>query len=203
MKAALFDMGGVLLRLRASRTFETWSKYSKTPVDDLRSRWLIDDAYKSFEVGASGFGDFTGALSRRLQIELTQAEWLDGWNAIFDGVYDGILERSRELARSLPCFVFTNTNPEHEKIWAARHASDLDHFEKIYVSSTIGVRKPGIDAYQAVLSDMGFDATDVIFFDDNRDNVAGANDALLTSFHVTSVEATERRLDELILEHRQ
>ena len=203
MKAALFDMGGVLLRLRAGRTFETWSKYAKTPVEDLRRRWLIDDAYKSFEVGTSGFGEFTDALSRRLGIELTEAQWLDGWNAVFDGVYDGILERSRELARAVPCFVFTNTNPEHEKVWAARHASDLDHFEKIYVSSTIGVRKPGVDAYQTVLSDMGFDATDVVFFDDNPDNVAGANEARLSSFHVTSVEATERRLDELILEYRQ
>lgn len=203
MKAALFDMGGVLLRLRPVQTFETWSKYSRTPVDDLRKRWLIDEAYKSFEVGASGFKEFTQALTRRLGIELSHDEWLDGWNAVFDGVHHGIIERSRELARAMPCFVFTNTNPEHEKIWAARHAADLDHFEKIYVSSTIGVRKPGVDAYQAVLSDMGFDAADVVFFDDNPDNVAGAERARLSSFHVTSVEATERKLDELILEHRQ
>ena len=203
MKAALFDMGGVLLRLRAQRTFESWSAASREPVENLRRRWLIDDAYKAFEVGDTDFEGFTAALSERLEIELSQSEWLAGWNAIFAGVHDGIVSRSRHLAERMPCYVFTNTNPEHEKIWSARYADELAHFEKIYVSSTVGVRKPGVDAYQAVLDDMGFDACDVVFFDDNAENIAGASQAALDAFHVTDVDATEQKLDALILEHRQ
>ena len=80
-------------------------------------------------------------------------------------------QNSRALC---PLFAFTNTNPTHEAAWRARYADALDHFEEIYVSSTIGLRKPDQQAFEYVADAMQLAPEQILFLDDNPENIRGA-----------------------------
>lgn len=50
------------------------------------------------------------------------------------------------------------------------------------------MRKPEARIYQKVFETEGFSASDTVFFDDNADNIEGANQLGITSILVTGKE---------------
>jgi putative hydrolase of the HAD superfamily len=50
----------------------------------------------------------------------------------------------------------------------------LKHFREVFVSSTIGLRKPDAEAYHHVVQAIGVPASRIVFFDDVAENVEGA-----------------------------
>lgn len=63
----------------------------------------------------------------------------------------------------------------------AFHRDAADH---IYLSQDLGMRKPEARIYQHVLQAEGFSPSDTVFFDDNADNIEGANQLGITSILV-------------------
>ena len=50
----------------------------------------------------------------------------------------------------------------------------MGNFRKIFVSSTIRLRKPDAAAFQFVVEEIGVPASRIVFFDDSLANVEGA-----------------------------
>lgn len=197
-QAVLFDLGGVVLRLNPHACFEHWAACANVPAARLRSRFRIDDAYKAHETGAIGFAEYADRLAQRLGIRLAEDDWLSGWNALFAGTFEGVVERLPTLAAALPTYAFTNTNAEHQAAWRERFGEDLAVFERIYASWRIGRRKPDRDAYLWVADAMGVAPADILFLDDSAENVAGAAAAGLAAVHVTSAAVTERAMAQVL-----
>jgi HAD superfamily hydrolase (TIGR01509 family) len=86
----------------------------------------------------------------------------------------------------LPLYAFTNSNPTHQREWAARYAGELSAFRDIYVSSELGLRKPDRAAFTAVAGRTGFRPAEILFFDDTAENVTGAQAAGLQAVLVRS-----------------
>ena len=105
-----------------------------------------------------------------------------------------MLAQVERIGNSLPQFIFTNTNPVHEAEWRKLYGHRLTTFRHIYVSSTIGLRKPNIEAFKHVAADMGFPCEEITFLDDNADNIAGAEAAGMQTVHVTHPTVAERFL---------
>ena len=191
MKALLYDMGGVLVRTDHEAVFRHWSSASGEPIAHLRQRWRVSDAYRAFEVGSIDFEEFTASLSRQLGITLPVEEWRTGWNALLAGTFDNVLAQVERIGNSLPQCIFTNTNPVHEAEWRKLYGHRLTTFRHIYVSSTIALRKPNIQAFKHVAIDMGFPCEEITFLDDNVDNITGAQAAGMQSVHVTHPNVAE------------
>ncbi|MEI9885126.1 MAG: HAD-IA family hydrolase [Rhizomicrobium sp.] len=68
----------------------------------------------------------------------------------------------------------------------SRFADGLKPFRKIFVSSTIGLRKPDKAAFDHVCREIGVPAARILFFDDALENVEGARRAGLQAVHVRS-----------------
>ena len=134
---------------------------------------LSDDAYFA-------------CLRASLEIDIPNAQLLDGWNAIFVGEMRGISDLLRRVSPEIPVYAFSNSNRAHEAYWSKRFASVLSHFEEIYVSSTIGLRKPDAEAYEYVVKAIGVPSGRTLFFDDSAENIAGARRCGLQAIHVTS-----------------
>ena len=62
-------------------------------------------------------------------------------------------------------------------MWEQRHGEALAPFRKIYTSWQLGCRKPTVEAYRRVAADIGVAPADILFLDDNHDNVVGARAA--------------------------
>ena len=175
--AVLLDLGGVIMDIDPRACFVSWARAAGVDVGAIAARWAVDDAYKAFEVGAMDFDEYVDSLSRRLCISLTRDEWRTGWNELLRDLFEDVAGLLPLVASALPLYVFSNTNPVHQEAWQSRFASALTPVRKIYTSWEIGLRKPNVEAYLAVADDIGVAPADILFVDDNTENVAGGKAA--------------------------
>jgi FMN phosphatase YigB (HAD superfamily) len=182
--ALLFDLGNVVIDIDFNRAFARWAAHAGCDVAHLRTRFSVDEACRRHEIGAISDSAYFASLRASLGIALSDAQLLDGWNAIFIGEAPGIAALLAQAAAQMPVYCFSNTNPAHEAHWSTQFAGTLRHFRKIYVSSTIGLRKPDAAAFRFVSTDIGAPPERILFFDDNLANVDGARACGLQAVHV-------------------
>jgi glucose-1-phosphatase len=197
VEALLFDFGNVIVNVDFDRTMARWAKHAKCDPRHLSSRWSQDDAYKRHERGNIDANAYFAALRGSLGIDLSDVQFLDGWNAIFAGVVPGIEEQLHAAKARWPLYVFSNTNPAHEAHFIPAYADTLKHFRKLYLSSSIGLRKPDREAFEYVARDIGAAPANILFFDDVLENVEGARVAGLRAVHVRSSADVAKALADL------
>ena len=117
-----------------------------------------DETFRRHETGEASDAEFFAALRRTLGIELSDAQFLEGWNAIFAGEMPGINALLARAAKRLPLYAFSNTNRPHVAHFSKAYADVLGHFREIFLSSTIGLRKPDAAAYDHVVKAIGVPA---------------------------------------------
>jgi len=192
--ALLFDLGRVVLDVDFNRTLACWAGHAGCAPADLLARFLRDDAYKRHERGAISDAEFFASLRSSLRIELSDAQFIEGWNAIFAGEMPDIAALLERAAKRLPLYAFSNTNRAHVEHFSVAYAGVLGHFRELFLSSTIGLRKPDAAAYDHVVQAIGVLAGRIVFFDDLAENIEGAQARGLTAVHVTSPDDVAQAL---------
>jgi FMN phosphatase YigB (HAD superfamily) len=172
--ALLFDLGGVVIEIDFGRAVTRWAAASGTPVETIRSRFSFDAAYERHERGEIEAREYFAALRASLQVDLSDAELVSGWNAIYLDEVPGIRALLDSVGRRMPLYGFTNSNPTHQAFWVPRFAETLKSFRKMFVSSEMGLRKPEAAAFTAISREIGVPLQRIMFFDDTRVNVEGA-----------------------------
>lgn len=197
IEALLFDLGGVLIDIDFARVFARWHAHSALPLAELSARFAFDEPYRQHERGQISGNDYFAHLRNRLELRCDIAQVADGWNAIFiDEISEtrALIEVAR---RSLPCHVFSNTNATHYTVWSERYAWIGQTFERLFVSSEIGLRKPDRPAFEHVGAVLGVPLDAIMFFDDTLENVSGAAQAGLTAVHVQSPDDVRAALQRI------
>jgi FMN phosphatase YigB (HAD superfamily) len=196
-EALLFDLGRVVLDIDFSRAFQCWADHAGCEPAQLGERFLRDELYWRHEKGEISDEAFFAGLRSSLGIELSDTQFVEGWNAIFVGEMPGIHQLLARAARRLPVYAFSNTNAPHAAYFAAQYAEVLGHFRKIFLSSTIGLRKPDAEAYDHVVQAIGVPAERIVFFDDLAENIEGAAERGLKAVLVKSTDDVARALQAL------
>lgn len=185
--ALLFDLGRVVLAIDFDKTLACWAGHAGCDPAQLVGRLSSrDEAYRRHETGELEDAAFFAALRGSLGVTISDAQFLEGWNAIFAGEMPGIAEQLARAAKRLPLYAFSNTNRPHIAHFSHAYAEVLGHFREIFLSSTIGLRKPDAAAYDHVVQAIGVPAERIVFFDDLAENIEGARARGLTAVHVTS-----------------
>jgi glucose-1-phosphatase len=186
--ALLFDLGRVVLDIDFNRTLRCWAGYAGCEPQQLLRRFSHDELYNRHEKGEVSDAAFFAGLRSSLGVDLSDAEFLEGWNAIFVGEIPGIKPLLARAAQQLPLYAFSNTNVPHVACFSDQYAEVLGHFRQIFVSSSIGLRKPDAEAYDHVVDAIGVPAERIVFFDDLAENIEGARARGLKAVHVTSAD---------------
>jgi putative hydrolase of the HAD superfamily len=160
----------------------------------LSGRFGPDETFRRHETGEASDAEFFAALRRTLGVDISDTQFLEGWNAIFAGETPGMNALLARAAKRLPLYAFSNTNRPHIEHFSKAFADILGHFREIFLSSTIGLRKPDAAAYDHVVKAIGVPAQRIVFFDDLAENVEGARARGLTAVHVTSPDDVARAL---------
>jgi HAD superfamily hydrolase (TIGR01509 family) len=197
--ALLFDLGRVVLDVNFNRALDHWGRHAGCEPMLLGQRFQVDDLYHQHERGEISDETFFAGLRSDLGIEITDAQFIEGWNAILVGEMPGIHQLLARAARHLPLYAFSNTNAAHVAHFSGLYAEVLGHFREVFLSSSIGLRKPDAEAYDHVVKVIGVPAERIVFFDDLDENIRGATECGLKAVRVTSSDDIARALEALAI----
>ena len=195
--ALLFDIGRVVIDIDFNKALACWAGHAGCEPADLVGRFARDDIYQRHETGRIDDAEFFAGLRASLGIDLSDAQFLQGWNAIFAGEMPGIGSLLTRAGAQVPLYAFSNTNNAHVEHFSQAYAGVLGHFREIFLSSAIGLRKPDAAAYDHVVQAIGVPAERIVFFDDLAENIEGARARGLTPVHVTSLDDVAQALSAL------
>ncbi|MBR1225506.1 MULTISPECIES: HAD family phosphatase [unclassified Bradyrhizobium] len=192
--ALLFDLGRVVLDIDFGKVVANWAGHAGCEPAQLVERFLPNDAWHRHERGEISDAEFFAGLRGSLGIGISDAQFLEGWNAIFAGEMPDIAASLARAGQRLPLYAFSNTNNAHVVHFSQAYAGVLGHFREIYLSSTIGLRKPDAAAYDHVVKAIGVPASRIVFFDDSAANIDGARARGLAAVHVTGPDDVAKAL---------
>ena len=184
--ALLFDLGRVVIDIDFGKVLACWAGHAGCTAADLSKPFSQSETFRRHETGHASNAEFFEALRTTLGIAISDEQWLEGWNTIFAGEIPGINALLARAARRLPLYAFSNTNRPHVEHFSKVYPDLLGHFREMFLSSTIGLRKPDAAAYDHVVKAIGVPASRIVFFDDLAENIEGARKQGLTAVHVTS-----------------
>jgi len=193
-KAIIFDLGKVVFDLSFDRTFQFWANASGKQFDDIKNKFQFDDIFDKFEKDEIASGQFRTEISQRLNLKLSDQEFDKGWCDLYLETYSGIDNLLEELKQNYKIVALTNTNIIHSKVWKMKYADTLRHFQKVFSSHELKERKPDTKAYQIVLDYLRVEPQQVVFLDDNIDNIKGAGQLGIKTILVTSYKQMTEEL---------
>jgi glucose-1-phosphatase len=195
--ALLFDLGRVVLDIDFDRVLACWAGHAGREVAQLTGQLSPNETWLRHERGEIDDAEFFAGLRTSIGIGISDAQFLQGWNAIFVCEMPGIAPLLARAAMRVPLYAFSNTNRPHAEHFSKAYADVLGHFREIFLSSSIGLRKPEAAAYDHVVQAIGIPASRIVFFDDIAENIEGARARGLTAVHVKSSDDVARALAEL------
>jgi hypothetical protein len=105
--ALLFDIGRVVLDIDFNKTVACWAGHAGCEPTSLVGRITSrDEIYQRHEKGQISDAEFFGAVRALLGIGISDAQFLEGWNAIFAGEMPGIAPLLERAAKRLPLYAF-------------------------------------------------------------------------------------------------
>ena len=198
IKALLFDLGGVVIDIDFDLVFSQWAKYSNSNIKDIKSKFSFDHNYEAHERGEISSEEYFTSLRKSLEIDISNSQFEDGWNAIYKGEFPGISDLLNKIKDTFPIYAFTNSNHAHQKVWSRKYSNTLSIFQTVFNSSEIGKRKPESEAFEFVAKHIGVNLYEMVFYDDSIENIIGAKKVGLNTVHVRSIEDIEASFDSLI-----
>ena len=192
--AALFDLGGVVLEIDFNRMFARWAECSGEELETIRARFSFDTFYDRHERGEIQAREYFASLRSSLRIDLSDAQFVEGWTAIYVREIPGAARLLRSLEDRVPLYAFTNLNPTHMHVWAHAYADTLKSFRRVFVSSEMGMRKPEPQAFAAISAAISVSLDRILLFDDTRENVDGALAVGMQAVHVGTIEDIARAI---------
>lgn len=185
----IFDLGNVIVDIDFNRVLGDWSDYSRVPLASLQKNFVMGDAFRRHERGQMSDEDFAAAICEEMNMALSFEQFAAGWQAVFVALRPEVIALMGQLReRGHRVVVLSNTNRLHTNFWPGEYPQIAQAADKIYLSQEMGMRKPDAEIYQQLLETEGFSADRAIFFDDNADNIKGAQQAGIASILVTGRE---------------
>lgn len=188
VEALLFDLGGVVIEIDFDRVLQHWQNFSALSFAELKSTFRFDSAYEQHERGEIKAAEYFAHLRTALKLDANDDEIAAGWNSVFVADLPEVLAAITRARERLPCYAFTNTNPTHLAPWKAGFPAVFNGFDKVFISSDLGLRKPERAAFDAIVADIDIAHEHILFFDDTFENITGARAAGLQTVYVQSPE---------------
>jgi len=195
IEGLLFDMGGVVFEIDFEKALRIWSQWSILTIEEMGNRFRMDGPYEKHERGEIDASQYFDHLRKLLELNASNREIASGWNAIYLEEIAETVDCILNVNDSLPCYAFTNSNPTHQEYWEAEYPRAVQCFDRVFVSSNLGLRKPDKKAFETISNETGISLSKILFFDDLEENVEGARvagmQAVLVKSHLDVKHALE------------
>lgn len=170
--AILFDLGGVMVRLRGHRVLLEYLPESMTS-EELLNRWLHSPVVRDFEAGRIQLSDFCRDILSDLGLNMDEAAFLEVFRTFLDEPYPGVSDVLPDLSRRYVTGVLSNTSEPHWQT-AVNMLPELLSVRHLFLSYQMGLLKPDEAIFTEVLRQLHLSAEQVLYFDDHPANVEAA-----------------------------
>lgn len=190
IKNIIFDLGGVLLNLDFSRTYNALKRLGINNPEEIIQLGNGSLLLKNQERGAITDDEFIRSLKQSTSISVEDRDIINAWNSLLVDFPKDRIEWLTGLKKKYRLFLFSNTNGIHltsfRKIYSDtfNNAFFDDHFEKAYYSHIVGISKPDLRAYELVIRENNLLPGETLFIDDTLVNVEAARQAGLQALHL-------------------
>lgn len=187
---AVFDIGGVLAKLTGFPEIARWTGLT---TEEAKSQWTKIEVVREFELGNITYEDFAKNLLKELKLSYSIEELRNHMEAWTIGLFPNAESIIYQVRQKIDITCLSNMNAVQWPILRDKFGIG-SWFSAQFVSHEIGKLKPDQDAYEEVSEKLGIAPKKILFFDDNQDNIEGANRAGWTS---CLVKGTAELSDEL------
>lgn len=179
-KLVALDIGGVCVELHFARAL---ARLGLSSFAMLGTRF--HELNRALETGACGEAEFWRGMEELFGGRFSQSELAEIWSSIIGDAFPGMGEAIRSRHGRYRFVFFSNTSVCHMRTVFERIGSFSDCIEGGVYSYEAGCIKPEPEIYE--LFEEKYGVPD-FYFDDNRDNVAGAKKRGWNAFVFTSAK---------------
>jgi putative hydrolase of the HAD superfamily len=191
IKNLIFDLGGVIIDLDFQAAYQHFADLSGLTVNEVVARTEGLMLFLEYEKGLVTSEEFRKQMRILLEISASDHSIDRAWCAMLGGIPQNRLKLLKSLKPNYRTFALSNTNDIHVRKFNSIVEKSLgndsllsDHFEKIYFSHQMKMRKPDVEIYQTVLSEQQLLPEETLFIDDNHENIVGAASLGIKTFHL-------------------
>lgn len=172
ISAVLFDIGGVLIELDGLPSLARLLNSQKSH-DEIYKNWMSSPSVIAHETGKLSADEFAVEVVKDLQINLSPDAFMQNFATWIVGTFPTTFDLLDAIPSHIPLAALSNTSAAH---WIHVEATGLtEKLDHLFLSHQIGHLKPNHHAFQAAIDGLQLPAEEVIFFDDNIDNVHAAS----------------------------
>ena len=199
MRLIIFDLGNVIFEVDDQKIFRNWARITSLPEDFFADHNIPDVIFHQFERGELTPEEFHKILITSKEVDLSYENFVEGWNEIYGEVYPEVQDALKKLSDKVLLAALTNTNELHCKVWMRKYAETLQYFNRIFISSQLGFRKPEDRTFKFILDEYKVKPQETLFFDDILENITKAKSLGIHAVQVLKPsditnELLERRL---------
>jgi putative hydrolase of the HAD superfamily len=203
-KAILFDFGNVIINIDVEKAILAFSELTfKSPA---RVNQLFADAevFKKYETGYYSDDEFRDVIRQILSYPLNDQEIDQAWNALLLDVPKKRLDFLESIKMKYPIYLLSNTNNIHIEQCKQyfRTKFGIPNFETIFsetfLSYKMGLWKPDYKIYDAAISKIGCKPEEILFLDDNQDNIDAATDLGIQCIKINPPDCFTEILEHII-----
>jgi len=193
ISAVLFDIGGVLIELNGLPSIAKLLN-SNQSYDDIYKKWMASPSVIAHETGKMQADAFAVGAVHDLELTISPQAFIENFATWIVGVFPDTFSLLEDIPENITIAALSNTSPTHwQRVEETGLAKTFDH---LFLSHEIGQLKPAKASFQVVVDTLQLPANEIIFFDDNIDNVnAAINMGFLGQQVLNPVEA-KRVLEE-------
>lgn len=203
IKTIIFDLGGVLVPERRDRIIDEMTIFLGQPFDKIKApfekevssgKMTLLDMYRSILKKVDKNFSPEEALKKHISLYLKiMYNPRNGKLNLDKDVLDFVLE----LKKKFRVVCLTNTEKETADINKER-GGIFEYFDKSFLSSDMGLRKPQLEIYLEVLKNLGNEASEVVFIDDNLEYVRGAETIGIKSVHFKNLKQLKKEVYDIL-----
>lgn len=190
VKHIIFDLGGVLLNIDYKLTEQAFVNLGIKDFPSIYSQLQQTSLFDDYETGKISSTNFIESLKKQVELDLTEQQIVDAWNAMLLDFPLRRLQLLQQLRNQYDLILLSNTNAIHEEAFSKKLMDEhgIPHigvfFDKVYLSHKVGMRKPNTDIFNKILVDNGLKAEDTLFIDDSPQHIEGAQRVNIRAIHL-------------------
>lgn len=193
--AVVFDLGGVLVKLEGLPNFMSLLAPNLAP-EAFHQLWLHSAAVRAHEGGKMDVVAFLDAFQKEVGTKLPQDSLLKAFYGFITEPYDAAIPLLKKLRGRIPVAMLSNTSAAHWTDINTRYPEIAKEMQ-LFLSYEMGLLKPDLACFQFVVDSLGYQAENIIFFDDNPTNVAAAKKIGLSAYRVNGAAEAALLLESL------